>query len=100
MSAKYVGLALVTLMSVVGLERSFAQPQQDADEVVAMTDYQPLIGGCGGVYFLAEAGELIVEVSKLDRNSRDTVSELRAILVGPDREVLAEAALVRAPCRL
>lgn len=48
-----------------------------------------MIGGCGGVYFLAEPGPLEVEVFKRDRNSgRHT--ELRAILVGPDRRVVDE----------
>jgi hypothetical protein len=50
-----------------------------------------LIGGGGGVYFLAEPGELTVEVVKRDRNRSDTRSELRAILAGPDRRVVAEA---------
>ncbi|MBM3501887.1 MAG: hypothetical protein FJX74_24805, partial [Armatimonadetes bacterium] len=49
------------------------------------------IGGCGGVYFLAPAGELVVEVEKRDRHVVDRHTELRAILVGPDRTVLQEA---------
>lgn len=52
-----------------------------------------LFGGCGGVYFLAEPGELTVEVVKRDRNQRDVRSELRAILAGPDRGVLAGATI-------
>ncbi|MBI5684009.1 MAG: BNR-4 repeat-containing protein [Verrucomicrobia bacterium] len=52
-----------------------------------------LFGGCGGVYFLAEPGELTVEVVKRDRNQRDTRVELRAILAGPDRRVLQEATI-------
>jgi hypothetical protein len=52
-----------------------------------------LFGGCGGVYFLAEPGELAVEVVKRDRNQRDTRVELRAILAGPDRRVLQEATI-------
>ncbi len=44
-----------------------------------------LFGGCGGVYLLAEPGELVVEVTKRDRNRRGRHTELRAILVGPDR---------------
>jgi hypothetical protein len=51
------------------------------------------IGGCGGVYLLAPAGELIVEVEKRDRHLADRHTELRAILVGPDREVLQEASI-------
>ncbi|MHB8995544.1 MAG: BNR-4 repeat-containing protein [Armatimonadota bacterium] len=52
--------------------------------------FSPLMGGCGGVYFLAEPGELWVEVVKRDRNVRDTTTVLRALLVGPDRQVLQE----------
>ncbi|MCX7887827.1 MAG: hypothetical protein N3B01_11325, partial [Verrucomicrobiae bacterium] len=51
------------------------------------------MGGCGGVYFLAEPGELVVEVEKRDRNIRATRAELRAILAGPDRRVLQEAVI-------
>lgn len=48
------------------------------------------IGGCGGVYFLAEPGELIVNIQKRDRNRGARTTELRAILVGPDRQVIDE----------
>jgi hypothetical protein len=48
------------------------------------------IGGVGGAYFLAEPGELTVELEKQDRNRRGGPTELRAILFGPDREVLQE----------
>lgn len=51
------------------------------------------VGGCGGVYFLAEPGELVVEVEKRDRNIRSIRTELRAILAGPDRRVLQEAVI-------
>lgn len=47
-------------------------------------------GGCGGAWFLAETGELVVEVFKRDRN-RGAATELRALLLGPDREVLDQA---------
>jgi hypothetical protein len=48
------------------------------------------LGGCGGVYFLAEPGELRVQVFKQDRNRRGRHVHLRAILVGPDRRVVQE----------
>jgi hypothetical protein len=51
------------------------------------------IGGCGGVYFLATPGELVVDVYKRDRHRSDRTTELRAILVGPDRYVLNEAVI-------
>jgi len=49
------------------------------------------IGGVGGVYFLVEPGELIIDLEKRDRNIRGHRTDLRAILVGPDREVLQRA---------
>ncbi len=52
-----------------------------------------LIGGNGGVYLLAEPGELIIEVRKADRNITGRPTELRAILAGPDRAIIAEANL-------
>ncbi|NLO06039.1 MAG: hypothetical protein GX131_09470 [candidate division WS1 bacterium] len=64
-------------------------PAQEA--IMARPDFEPLIGGCGGVYFMAEPGELVVEVLKRDRNTRSITTELRALLVGPDRQVLQEA---------
>jgi hypothetical protein len=57
---------------------------------MAKPDFEPLMGGCGGVYFLAEPGELVVEVVKRDRNRNDATTELRALLVSPDRNVLQE----------
>ena len=44
-----------------------------------------LLGGVGGVYLLVSPGELVVEVEKRDRNERARHTELRAVLVGPDR---------------
>lgn len=51
------------------------------------------VGGVGGVYFLAEPGELVVQVAKRDRNRSTAVTELRAVLAGPDRRVCAEAVI-------
>ena len=49
------------------------------------------LGGCGGVYFYASAGELWVEVEKQDLNIRGNKTHLRALLFGPDRSVIEEA---------
>ncbi len=67
-----------------------AYAQDEIGDPAMNGSMSPLMGGCGGVYFLAEPGELVVEVEKRDRNARDTTAELRGILVGPDREVLDE----------
>ncbi len=52
-----------------------------------------LIGGTGGAYFLAEPGELVIDLEKHDRNRREIRTDLRAILVGPDRQVLQDVTL-------
>lgn len=49
-----------------------------------------MFGGCGGVYFLAEPGELEIAVVKRDRNRSSRHTQLRAILVGPDRQLVQE----------
>ena len=49
------------------------------------------LGGCGGVYFYAPAGDLWVEVEKQDLNIRRNKTHLRALLFAPDRKVLDEA---------
>ena len=51
------------------------------------------IGGVGGVYLLAEPGELVVEIKKWDRNTRSSPTNLRAILLGPDRRNLGEVVI-------
>ena len=49
------------------------------------------LGGCGGGYFYASAGELLVEVEKQDLNIRRNKTHLRALLLGPDRSVVDQA---------
>ena len=51
------------------------------------------IGGVGGAHFLADPGELTIDVYKRDRNIHDRQTDLRAILVSPDREVIQEATI-------
>ncbi len=91
MTARSLAIALALLSITLISQQSPAQmPQSGAEVAMAKVDFDPLMGGCGGVYFLAEPGEFVVEVVKRDRNARKTTSELRAILVGPDRAVLDE----------
>jgi hypothetical protein len=64
-----------------------------ADGITAIQDGAGMdlkLGGAGGVYFLAEPGELQVQVFKQDRNRGRVLTHLRAILFGPDRQVLQE----------
>lgn len=52
---------------------------------------EPLLhGGCGGAYFDARPGPLVIDVYKRDRHGAGRTTELRAILVSPDRRVVAE----------
>lgn len=51
------------------------------------------IGGVGGAYLLVEPGELEVEVFRQDLNVRRTQNDFRAILLGPDREVLQDVVI-------
>lgn len=86
-----LALTIIAIVADHGLaQEGLTQAGAATEVVMAKSDLEPFIGGCGGVYFLAEPGELIVEVAKRDRNARETISELRAILVGPDRAVLDE----------
>ena len=64
-----------------------AQPAGGVDQSMS-PDFG--IGGVGGAYFFASPGELVVDVHKQDRHRSSNTTELRAILVGPDRKVLAE----------
>lgn len=60
----------------------------------AETDIELGLGGCGGVYFLASPGELVVGVEKRDRHLRDRRTDLRAILVGPNRQVIEDVTIL------
>lgn len=87
MPARHAAIIMALLTSAVVVQPLAAQPK---DATMAKTEFEPLMGGCGGVYFMAQPGELVIEVLKRDRNARNTITELRAILVGADRRVLAE----------
>ena len=46
-----------------------------------------------GAYFLAEPGELVIELEKRDLNRSGQTADLRAVLVGPDRQVLQDVTI-------
>lgn len=48
------------------------------------------VGGTGGAYFLAEPGQLVIDLEKRDTNRSGRRTDLRAVLVGPDRQVLQD----------
>lgn len=69
-----------------GTKRNGTTPGQERTPVL-------LMGGCGGAYLLASPGELVIDVFKQDLNQRSAATELRAILVGPDRHVIQEVSI-------
>jgi len=72
---------------------STAEGSDSLSQTLAHGPAEPCLGGVGGVYLLAEPGELTIEVYKRDRNRRGTPTELRAILAGPDRRVIEQMAI-------
>ncbi len=74
-----------TVIALLPLQHACAQED---------TDMPWAISGTGGAHFLVEPGEFEVEVFKRDLNIRGARgTNMRAMLVGPDREVLDEVRL-------
>ncbi|MGI5817064.1 MAG: BNR-4 repeat-containing protein [Armatimonadota bacterium] len=84
MGATIRAIIVVTILTTLSLQTTFAQ--EDIQMPWA-------IGGTGGAYLLVEPGELEIELFKRDLNIRDRGNDLRAILAGPDRELLAEVTI-------
>jgi hypothetical protein len=84
----FLGLSLAE-----GAEEATAAASEETQSPAGEPEITFGIGGVGGAYFLAEPGELIIDVEKRDRNRRGGPTELRAILVGPDRRVLQEVTI-------
>lgn len=85
-----VGLNLQTLVAAFLL----AAIQTIRIEGADMGPNELGIGGVGGVYLLAEPGKLTVQVWKQDLNRHDKQTNLRAILLSPDRKPVGEAVIV------
>ncbi len=80
--------SLVLLLTVIG---GLLSPAAHGEDLDWSSDFR--IEGCGGVYVLAEPGELWIEVEKQDLNRIGRKTHVRAIFFGPDRAVLAETYL-------
>ena len=81
---KYVPTVLFGLLLLVVMLSSVTYGKQE--DAMSLR-----LGGCGGVYLYASAGQLWVEVQKQDLNIRGNRTHLHAILFGPDRSVVDEA---------
>ncbi len=84
-------IALMPLAGASAEADNSARPAADAESPDAVKPIQWAIGGCGGAFFLPSPGELVIDVHKRDRSRRRT--ELRAILVGPDRRVIQDVTI-------
>lgn len=85
------GISLGLLVLAAWVTKAGGSTDRRGEEEVAPESLTTLrMGGAGGVYLLAEPGELWVEVEKRDRNTREMHIDLRVLLVGPDRRVLQE----------
>ncbi len=79
-------LLLLQAFEAIAGEEPPAAPVSGAEQPMPLR-----LGGVGGLYLLATPGELVVEIAKQDKNSRDIQTHLRAVLFGPGREVIQEA---------
>ncbi len=94
-------LAMRAVIAIALLSLALPYPSLLATEILAAeqstaaesAQFDMGVGGCGGVYFLASPGELTIDLYKRDRHRHGRKTELRAILVGPDRHLLAEAVI-------
>ena len=80
----FVILAILSL----GVVNSCVQSRSGVKENVELGEWTPRIGGCGGVFFSAEKGPLILEIEKQNLNLSQSSTAMRVILLGPDREVI------------
>ncbi len=86
--ARSIGTLLLSFIATnvaVGATSPAPLPDQLNDGEITLN-----LGGVGGVYLLAEPGELIIDVQKQDLNRSTRETSLRAILVAPDRSIVAE----------
>nr|MBC8427686.1 hypothetical protein [bacterium] len=85
-------LMYVSLM--VGLLLAFQMRNARAETATTTgKDARLRFGGCGGLYLLAEPGELWVEIDKTNLHDGQRDTRLRAILVGPERRPRAEGVI-------
>jgi len=78
--------ALMYVSLIVGLLFAIQTQTAGAETATAIgKDTHLCFGGCGGLYLLAEPGELWVEIDKTDLHDGQRDTRLRAILLGPER---------------
>jgi len=78
--------ALMYVCLIVGLLLAFQMRNARAETATTTEkDTRLRFGGCGGLYLLAEPGELWVEIDKTNLHNGRRDTRLKAILVGPER---------------
>jgi len=82
---KFIVPVLLAVLTTLLIEGNLMARESDVTEIPWF------IGGIGGAYLMVEPGELEVEVFKRNWDARSGRTQLQAILVAPDREVLDSA---------
>ncbi len=82
---KFIVPVLLAVLTTLLMEGNLMARESDVTEIPWF------IGGIGGAYLMVEPGELEVEVFKRNWDARSGRTQLQAILVAPDREVLDSA---------
>src|SRR5690554_2397348 len=78
------GFILMLGLLLLGSLNSCNQNEQPLNE------WSPRIGGCGGMFFNAPKGPLVIEIEKEDLNNSNNVTAMRVIFTGPDRKVIED----------
>jgi hypothetical protein len=73
----------------LGLYTSCTSPKANIDELQP-GEWTPKTGSCGGVFFYAQEGPLVVEIEKTDLKNDARSRTLRAVFVGPDRKIIQD----------
>jgi hypothetical protein len=87
---------LINISLIVSLLVVLQTPIAAAEQATTIKKNTGLrLGGCGGLYLLAEPGDLWVEIDKTDRHDGQRDTRLRALLLGPDRRLQDEGIIER-----
>lgn len=81
-------ILILALMILVGTVIFCNRSKSSAKSDVEPGEWTPKIGGCGGVFFNASPGPLIIEIEKQDFNRARANAPFRIVLAGPDRKVI------------
>ena len=85
----YLPIVLIVLLTLL------SSCSQDGE--TQLGEWTPKFEGCGGVFFNAQKGSLIIEIEKEDLRDDNRSRSLRAVFVGPDRKVIDDLSTFEMP---